>query len=187
LTIQASETSVGTYFFGLGMYSKTNRLLICAGRATLLGGLCLLTASAACQESAEKGMNARGSRAEIAVNVRDKSGQVISTPIVIKLSNNGTLGDQRSTIQGRAFFIFHEVWETLPSPWKRWATRQCKRKSITVAMQYQEDVYLERDEASAEAPAGVLLAPKAKEALGKGAGASRAGKLEEAQNLSAKP
>ena len=58
-----------------------------------------------------------------------------------------------------------------------------KEISIPVAMQYQEDVYLERDETSAEAPAGVVLAPKAKEALGKGTGALRAGKLEEAQKF----
>jgi len=56
-----------------------------------------------------------------------------------------------------------------------------KEVSIAVAIQYQEDVYLERDATSSEAPGGAVLAPKAKEALDKGTQALKEGKLEDAQ------
>src|SRR5580765_2867874 len=149
------------------MYSMTNNLLTCVGRATLtlLGGLCLLTASAACQDSGEQGTNMRGSRAEIAVTVRDKSRQVIAVPAVVKLYNNGALEDQRSTSQGRAFFILRGLGEFTIAVEAAGYKAVQKDISITVAMQYQEDVYLERDAASAEAPGRAVLAPKAKEAL----------------------
>ena len=126
-------------------------------------------------------MNERGSRAEIAINVRDKSGQVITSPTVIKLYNNGTLDDQQSTTQGRAFFIPRGLGEFSIAVEAAGYRAVRKEISIAVAMHYQEDVYLELDANSAEAPAGSVLAPKAKEALGKGTGALRAGKLEEAQ------
>ena len=183
MTVRMSGTSLGAYFSGSRMYSMTNMLLICAGRATLLGGLCLLTASTVCQDSAEQGMNARGSRAQIAVTVRDKSGQVISTPTVIKLFNNGTLDDQQSTTQGRALFIPRGLGDfTIAVEVAGYKAAQ-KEISIGVAMQYQEDVYLEPDGTSGEAPAGAVLAPKAKDALGKGTGALKAGKLEDAQKF----
>ena len=161
----------------------TNTFCICAGRATLtlLGGLCLFTGSAACQDNSEQGMNERGSRAEIAVNVRDKSGQVITSPTVIKLYNNGTLDDQQSTTQGRAMFIPRGLGEFTIAVEAAGYRAVRKEVSIGVAMHYQEDVYLEPDANSAEAPAGSVLAPKAKQALGKGTGALQAGKLEEAQ------
>ena len=60
-----------------------------------------------------------------------------------------------------------------------------KEVSIAVAIQYQEDVYLERDATSGDgavAPGRAVLAPKAREALEKGdAGSKESGKLEEAQ------
>lgn len=164
----------------------TNNLRICVARATLalLGGLCLLTVSAACQDSGEQGTNMRGSRAEIAVTVRDKSRQVIAVPTVVKLYNNGALEDQRSTSQGRAFFVLRGLGEfTISVEAAGYKTVQ-KEVSIAVAIQYQEDVYLERDTnsgAGTEAPGRSVLAPKAKEALEKGTQALKEGKLEEAQ------
>ena len=59
-----------------------------------------------------------------------------------------------------------------------------KEISIAVAIQYQEDVYLERDASSGdgrEAPGGAVLAPKAREAFNRGTQALKDGKLEEAQ------
>ena len=59
-----------------------------------------------------------------------------------------------------------------------------KEVSIPAAIQYQEDVYLEWDTTSGDGtgpPGRAVLAPKAREALEKGAQALKAGKLEEAQ------
>lgn len=147
----------------------------------LLGGLCLLTAFATCQDSGEQGTNSRGSRAEIAVTVRDKSRQVITVPTVVKLYKNGALEDQRSTSQGRAFFIVRGLGDFTVGVEAAGYKAAQKEVSIAVAIQYQEDVYLERDGTSEAAPGGALLAPKAKEALDKGTQALKEGKLEEAQ------
>jgi tetratricopeptide (TPR) repeat protein len=146
--------------------------------------MCLLTASAACQDSGEQGTNMRGSRAEIAVTVRDKSRQVITVPTVVKLYSNGALEDQRSTSQGRAFFVLRGLGEFTISVEAAGYKSVQKEVSIAVAIQYQEDVYLERDATSGDgtgAPGRAVLAPKAKEALDKGAQALKEGKLEEAQ------
>ena len=113
------------------MYPMTNGLLIRVGRAALalLACLWLLPPAASCQDSGEQGTNMRGSRAEIAVTVRDKSGrQVITAPTVIKLYKNGALEDQRSTSQGRAFFIARGLGEFTVAV-EAAATRQRKRKS----------------------------------------------------------
>jgi len=162
------------------MYPMTNNLLLRVVRATLVG-LCLLTGSGACQDSGEQGTNMRGSRAEIAVTVRDKSRQVITVPAVVKLYKNGALEDQRSTSQGRAFFIVRGLGEFTVAVEAAGYKAAQKEVSIAVAIQYQEDVYLERDGNSEGAPGGAVLAPKAKEALDKGAQALKEGKLEDAQ------
>jgi tetratricopeptide (TPR) repeat protein len=143
--------------------------------------LCLLTVPAACQDSAEQGTNMRGSRAEISVTVRDKSRQVITAPAVVKLYKNGALEDQRSTSQGRAFFIPRGLGDFTVTVEAAGYKAAQKEVSIAVAIQYQEDVYLERDATSSEAPGGAVLAPKAKEALDKGTQALKEGKLEDAQ------
>ena len=162
----------------------TNNHPICVGRTALvlLSGLCLLTASATSQDSGEQGTNMRGSRAEIAITVRDKSRQVIAVPTVVKLFKDGALQDQRSTSQGRAFFIPRGTGDfTVAVEAAGYKTSQ-KEISIAVAIQYQEDVYLERDAASRDAGApGAVLAPKAKELLDEGAQALKEGKLEDAQ------
>jgi len=141
----------------------------------------LLTVPAACQDSAEQGTNMRGSRAEISVTVRDKSRQVIQAPAVVKLYKNGALEDQRSTSQGRAFFIPRGLGDFTVTVEAAGYKAAQKEVSIAVAIQYQEDVYLERDATSSEAPGGAVLAPKAKEALDKGTQALKEGKLEDAQ------
>src|SRR5437016_5216929 len=117
----------------------TNNLLIYFGRATLalLGGVCLLTASAACQDSSEQGTNSRGSRAEIAVTVRDRARQVITAPTVVKLYKNGALEDQRSTSQGRAFFIVRGLGEFTVAVEAAGYKAAQKEVSIAVAIQYQ--------------------------------------------------
>jgi tetratricopeptide (TPR) repeat protein len=102
---------------------------------------------------------------------------------VVKLSKNGALEDQRSTSQGHAFFIAQGLGEftvAVEAPGYKAAQKEV---SIAVAMQYQEDVYLERDAISGDGkpPGRAVLAPKAREALERGAQALKAAKLEEAQ------
>ena len=169
------------------MYSMTNGLRICVGRATaLLGGLCLLTPSAISQDSAERGANSFGSDAEITVTVRDRSRQVITVPTMVKIYKNGALEDQRSTSQGRAFFIVQGLGEfTVYVEAVGYKAAQ-KEVSIAAAIPYQEDVYLEVDTNSGDGtghPGRPVLAPKARKALEKGAQALAAGKLEEAQKF----
>jgi tetratricopeptide (TPR) repeat protein len=165
------------------MHFMTNSLPICVLRA-FLACLFLLPAAASCQDSAEQGTNMRGSRAEIVITVRDKSGRVIATPTVVKLYKNGAVEDQRSTSQGRAFFIPRGMGDYTVSAEAAGYKAAQKDVSIAVAVQYQEDVRLERDEApgtATGAPGRAVLAPKAKEALDKAAQALKEGKLEEAQ------
>jgi Tfp pilus assembly protein PilF len=151
---------------------------------SLLAGLWLHSAPLFGQDSAEQGTNSRGSRAEIAVTVRDGSGQVIAVPTSVKLYKNGTPEDQRSTSQGRAFFIPRSVGDfTITVEAAGYKAAQ-KEVSLSVPIQYQVDVYLEPDTASGVTtgvPGGPLLAPKAKEALEKGWRALRENKVEEAQ------
>lgn len=70
-----------------------------------LAGLWFCPIRICCQDSADQSTNTYGSRAEIAVTVRDGSGQVIAVPTTVKLYKNGAPDDQRSTSQGRAFLI----------------------------------------------------------------------------------
>jgi tetratricopeptide (TPR) repeat protein len=163
-----------------------NRLWHCVLRTVcpLVAGLCLCPLPASSQDSAEQGTNSRGSRAEIAVTVRDSSRQVVTVPTTVKLYKNGTLEDQRSTSQGRAFFIPRGLGDfTIVVEAAGYKAAQ-KEVSLAVAIQYEEDVYLERDAAYVTGtgiPGQPLLAPKAQEALEKGSQALREGKLDEAQ------
>jgi tetratricopeptide (TPR) repeat protein len=166
----------------------TSNLRICVGRATLalLGGLCLLEASSACQDSGDQGTNSFGSSAEIEITVRDRSRQVITVPTIVKLYKNGALQDQRSTSQGHAFFILRGLGEFTVAVEAAGYKAAQREVSIPAAMQYQEDVYLEWDTTSGNgtgAPGRAVLAPKARKALEKGAQALTAGKLEEAQKF----
>lgn len=137
-----------------------------------------------CQDSAEQGTNTRGNRAEIAVTVRDGSQQVVTVPTMVKLYKNGALEDQRSTSQGRAFFIPRGLGDfTITVEAAGYKAAQ-KDLSLPVAIQYEEDVYLERDTAGGSSvgiPGAPVLAPRAKEALEKGTLALKEGRLEEAQ------
>ena len=165
----------------------TNNLRICLGRAAaLLGGLCLLAPSSICQDSPDRGTNSFGSDAEITVTVRDRSRQVITVPTMVKIYKNGALQDQRSTSQGRAFFIMQGLGEFTVAVAAVGYKATQKEVSIAAAIPYQEDVYLEPDTTSgngAGPPGRAVLAPKARKALDKGGQALAAGKLEEAQKF----
>ena len=165
----------------------TNNLRICVGRAAaLLGGLCLLAPSSICQDNAEQGTNSFGTDAELTVTVRDTLRQVITVPTIVKIYKNGALEDQRSSSQGRAFFIVRGLGEFTVAVEAVGYKAVQKGISIAAAIPYQEDVYLEPDTTSGGAtgpPGRAVLAPKARKALEKGVQALGAGKLEEAQKF----
>jgi Tfp pilus assembly protein PilF len=152
--------------------------------------LLLLTGSALCalpaftQDSAEEGTMTRGSRAELAITVRDSSGEPITSTASVKLYSNGMPIDQSSTSRGRAFFVVRGLGDfTVVVEASGYKTAQ---KDITVSspIRAEVDVSLQRNTDSNEAagvPAGPILAPKAKEALVKGLQAMGDNKLDEAQ------
>ena len=131
----------------------------------------------------------RGERAEIAVSVRDASGQMISAPATVKLYKNGVPSDQSSTSHGRAFFIPRGLGDfTIVVDAAGYKSAQ-KEVSLSVPVQAEVDIYLQRDLAPSESvgvPGKPILAPEAQEALTKGSEAMRAGKLDEAQKYLSK-
>jgi hypothetical protein len=139
---------------------------------------------ARCQDSSDQGTMSRGDRAEIAVTVRDRSGEIINAPATIKVYQNGMPMDQQSTSHGRAFFIPRSLGEytvTVEAAGYKNAQRDV---SLSIAVKVDVDIVLQRDVASnetGEVPGKPLLAPKAKEALDKGSQALREDKLDEAQ------
>ena len=185
LTPAASEiTLTGVCSKVIYRMKKYLPFLVVRAALLLLISLCAYPAPVSCQDSAEQGTNSRGSRAEIAITVRDGSGHMVNVPTAVKLYKNGMLEDQKSTSQGRAFFIPRGLGDfTIVVEPAGYKAAQ-KEVSLAVAIQYEEDVYVERDTGSALStgiPGAPVLAPKAKEALGKGTQALKEGKLEEAQ------
>jgi len=149
-----------------------------------LACLFLCALSGRCQDSSDQGTMSRGDRAEIAVTVRNTSGEIINTPATIKIYQNGMPIDQSSTSHGRAFFIPRSLGEYTVTV--EAAGYKNAQKDVSLVMAIKEDVefVLQRDVASnetGEVPGKPLLAPKAKEALDKGSQALREDKLDEAQ------
>jgi len=162
-----------------------NRLwhFVLQGALPLLTALWMCPISAAGQDSTEQDTNSRGSRAELTVTVRERSGEVVTVPTAVKLFRNGALEDQKSTSQGHAFFIPRSLGEftiTVEAVGYRAAQKDV---SLAVAIPYADEVVLERDMAASSVgiPGTPLLAPRAKEALDKGELALKDGRLEEAQ------
>jgi len=150
----------------------------------LLIGLYWSAVPAAAQDSGEQGTLRGGDRAEIAVTVRDSSGEVIVAPANVRLYKNGVPSDQSLTSHGRAFFVARTLGDfTILVEAAGYKTAQ-KDVSLTVPNRAEVDVYLQRDSASnvsVGVPGKPVLAPKAKEALMKGLQALGADKLDEAQ------
>jgi outer membrane protein assembly factor BamD (BamD/ComL family) len=150
----------------------------------LVLGFWLCPAPATAQDSGEQGTLSRGDRAEIAVTVRNSSGEVIVAPANVKLYKNGVPNDQSLTSRGRAFFIARTLGDfTIIVEATGYKTAQ-KDVSLTVPIKAEVDVYLQPETTSnlsVGVPGKPLLAPKAKEALVKGLQALGADKLDEAQ------
>jgi len=150
----------------------------------LLAGLLVWQIPAHGQDSAEEGTIRRGSQAELAITVRDASGEIITSTVSVKLYSNGIPVDQTSTSQGRAFFVVRELGDfTVVVEASGYRTTQ-KDVTITSAIREQVDINLPRILASNETvgvPPAPVLAPKAKEELVKGLQALSQNKLDEAQ------
>jgi cytochrome c-type biogenesis protein CcmH/NrfG len=136
------------------------------------------------QDSAEEGTMTRGSRAELAITVRDTSGEIIKSTANVRLYSNGIPIDQSSTSQGRAFFVVRGLGDfTVVVEASGYRTTQ-KDVTITSAIREEVEVNLPRILASNETvgvPPAPVLAPKAKEELVKGLQALNQNKLDEAR------
>jgi len=150
----------------------------------LLVGFWLCPVPAAAQDSGDQGTITRGDRAEIAVTVRESSGEIVVAPATVKLYKNGLPNDQSLTSRGRAFFIARTLGDfTIIVEATGYKTTQ-KDISLTLPNRAEVDVYLQRDSASnisVGVPGKPVLAPKAKEALVKGLQALGTDRLDEAQ------
>jgi Flp pilus assembly protein TadD len=137
-----------------------------------------------CQDSGSEGTELRGNRAEIAVTVRDSSGEPINAPASVKVYKEGVPTDQKEASHGRAFFILRSLGDyTLVVNATGYKTAQ-KDVAVPVAVKAEVDVYLQKESATGDntgIPGRPLLAPKAKEALDKGLEALSANKLTEAE------
>lgn len=133
-------------------------------------------------------MTFRGNRGEIAVTVRDSSGEPISAAATVKLYKNGGMpSGQSATSKGRAFFILQDLGDyTLVVEAVGYKTAR-KDVSVPVAVRAEVDVYLRPESASengSEVPGKPVLAPKAKEAFDKGLQSLNEGKLDDAEKYS---
>jgi len=149
----------------------------------LLGGLCC-PLPALCQGSGDQGTLSRGDRAEIAVAVRDSSGQLITVSATIKLYKNGSPIDQSSTSRGRAFFVPRTLGDFSIMVEAAGYKSAQKDVSLSIPVKTEVDIYLQQDSVSNVSvgiPGKPLLAPKAKEALVKGLHALAENKLDDAQ------
>lgn len=138
-----------------------------------------------CQDSSGEGTTFRGNRAEIAVTVRDSTGEAITVPATVKVYRSGGIpSGQSATSNGRAFFILQSLGDyTLVVEAVGYKTAQ-KEVSLPVAVKAEVDVYLARQTASgdgSEVPGKPILAPKAKEAFDKGLQALSENKLDDAE------
>ncbi|PYU51742.1 MAG: hypothetical protein DMG48_08055 [Acidobacteria bacterium] len=153
---------------------------------TLAVCLIVLRLPARCQDSGAEGTVLRGNRAEIAVTVRDSSGEAISAPATVKLYREGVPADQGAISHGRAFFILRSLGDyTVVVSATGYKTVQ-KEVSVPVAVRAEVDVYLQREPSSNESagvPGKPLLAPKVREALDKGLQALGDNKPKEAEKF----
>lgn len=123
----------------------------------------------------------RGNRAEISLTVKDMSGQIILSSVVVRIYHSGTLSGQAATSQGRAFFILNSLGDYTVTVDAAGFKSAQKEISLQVAVRDEEDIYLQPDSNASGVPGKPLLAPKAKQALDKGLQALGANKLPEAE------
>jgi hypothetical protein len=126
----------------------------------------------------------RGNRAELAVTVRDSSGEPITAPAVVRLLRSGAPSNQAPTSKGKVSFLLPGVGDyTVVVDAPGYKTQQ-KDISIPVNNKVELDVVLAREGNAGEVtgvPGKPLLAPKAKDALDKGLQALGQGNMKDAE------
>jgi len=146
--------------------------------------LFLLSVSPAawCQDSGAEGTMMRGDRGEIAITVRDSSGEPISAPASVKLYHEGLPIDQSAATHGRAFFITRNLGNFSIVVEATGYKAGQKEITLPVAVKAEVDIYLQPlGSDNSGAPGKPILAPKAKEAFDKGLQAINANKLADAE------
>lgn len=125
-----------------------------------------------CQDSGSAERESYGKGSEITVNVRDSSGEPISTAALVKLYRDGTtLSRQGETSRGSAVLVVNNLGEfTVVVEAAGYESAQ-KQVSVQVTGRTQVDIFLRRLSDAGRGvgvPGRPVLAPKAKEALDKG-------------------
>jgi Tfp pilus assembly protein PilF len=155
----------------------------------ILGLACVVawTEPARAQDSGSKEREFFGNGAEIAVTVRDGSGEPISAPTMVRLIRDGTISSgQGATSQGRMSFIVTSLGEFTVVVEAAGYPRTEKDVSVRAAGRTPVDIYLRpmpRSENIVGVPGKPLLAPKAKEAFDRGLRALGADRLQDAQRF----
>lgn len=149
----------------------------------LLPGLAF-SSSLIAQEVGSPEKEFHGHGVVITVNVRDVSGDTISSPAVVKLFLGQVPSGQQETSRGVAEFVVLSLGEysvVVAAPGYPEVRKDVK---VDTTGNAQVDVYLRQTSgrgSPASAPGKMVLAPKAKEALDKGLRALRENKLAEAE------
>jgi len=149
----------------------------------LVGWCVLWPASAASQASIADEGTLRGNRAEISVTLRERGGDVISLPGVVKVYRNGALIGQTSTAKGHASFILNTGDYTIAAEATGYQPAQ-KDINLTVAVSSVEEIFLTRDPSAGDnvgVPGKPILAPKAKESFDKALKELNDNKLDQAE------
>ncbi len=147
---------------------------------------CLVCAPPAwCQDSGSEAKEFNGSGAVITVMVHDSSGELISSPAVVKLYGGGPIPSrQAETSGGSAVLVVNNLGEFTVIVVAAGYENAQKELSVPEPGRVQVDVYLRRTLAAGSVsgiPGRPVLAPKAKEALDKGLQALTADKMGEAE------
>ena len=142
------------------------------------------TAPALSQSRAADETDLRYNHPEIAVTIKDTSGQVVTAPATVKIYHSGLLSGEAAASKGRAFFILNALgYYSITVDASGYKSAQTDM-DVSNSIKYEVDVNLQRELSSNEAagvPGRPLLAPKAKEALDKGLQAISANKLSDAE------
>jgi Flp pilus assembly protein TadD len=146
-------------------------------------------ASGQCQVLGSQANAFQGNGGEISVLVHDRSGELITSPVTIRVLRDGALpAGEGSTTRGSLVFEVTPLGNFTVVVEAAGYQKEQKEVSVPMTERTQVDIYLQRDASGgtvSKVPGKPLLAPKAKEALDKGLQALRADKLGEAEKYSA--
>jgi thioredoxin-like negative regulator of GroEL len=138
-----------------------------------------------CQDNGSEVNEFHGRGSEITVNVRDSSGEPISTAALVKLYRDGTtLSRQGETSRGSAVLVVNNLGEFTVIVEAAGYESVQKQVSVQVTGRTQVDVFLRRISDAGRGvgvPGRPVLAPKAKQALDKGLRALSADNFGEAE------